>query len=91
MAQLVPIHFYQLSDLRYALPFLFQVHELCQNFTSRYINCLKGKMPIDLVTDDRDGATPSKIDLHDTVHTPITDQVCSVFIYVDIIKSEKIF
>ena len=37
------------------------MHELCQNFTSRYINCLKGKMPIDLVNDDAiDG--PGKMD-----------------------------
>lgn len=33
----------------------FQVHELCDNFCHRYISCLKGKMPIDLVIDDRDG------------------------------------
>ena len=32
-----------------------QVHELCDNFCHRYISCLKGKMPIDLVIDDRDG------------------------------------
>lgn len=38
---------------------LLQVHELCQNFTSRYINCLKGKMPIDLVIDERDAAAGS--------------------------------
>ena len=35
--------------------FLFQVHELCDNFCHRYISCLKGKMPIDLVIDERDG------------------------------------
>lgn len=35
--------------------FYFQVHELCDNFCHRYISCLKGKMPIDLVIDDRDG------------------------------------
>ena len=41
-----------------------QVHELCQNFTSRYINCLKGKMPIDLVNDERtDGAASVKMDM----------------------------
>ena len=34
---------------------LFQVHELCDNFCHRYISCLKGKMPIDLVIDERDG------------------------------------
>ena len=31
-----------------------QVHELCDNFCQRYISCLKGKMPIDLVIDERD-------------------------------------
>ena len=31
-----------------------QVHELCRNFTERYISCLKGKMPIDIVIDDRE-------------------------------------
>lgn len=33
-----------------------QVHELCDNFCSRYITCLKSKMPIDLVIEDRDSA-----------------------------------
>ena len=32
-----------------------QVHELCDNFCHRYISCLKGKMPIDLVIDEREG------------------------------------
>uniref|UniRef100_A0A8D2L9J2 Homeobox domain-containing protein n=1 Tax=Varanus komodoensis TaxID=61221 RepID=A0A8D2L9J2_VARKO len=40
-----------------------QVHDLCDNFCHRYITCLKGKMPIDLVIDDRDGS--SKSDLED--------------------------
>lgn len=31
-----------------------QVHELCDNFCHRYISCLKGKMPIDLVIEERD-------------------------------------
>ena len=35
--------------------FFFQVHELCDNFCHRYISCLKGKMPIDLVIDEREG------------------------------------
>jgi len=38
--------------LRFHLLELEKVHELCENFTSRYINCLKGKMPIDLVNQD---------------------------------------
>ncbi|XP_023783702.1 homeobox protein Meis2 [Cyanistes caeruleus] len=37
----------------------FQVHELCDNFCHRYISCLKGKMPIDLVIDERDGSSKS--------------------------------
>uniref|UniRef100_A0AAQ4NU53 Homeobox domain-containing protein n=1 Tax=Gasterosteus aculeatus aculeatus TaxID=481459 RepID=A0AAQ4NU53_GASAC len=32
----------------------WQVHELCDNFCHRYISCLKGKMPIDLVIEERD-------------------------------------
>uniref|UniRef100_A0A673HAA4 Meis homeobox 1 b n=1 Tax=Sinocyclocheilus rhinocerous TaxID=307959 RepID=A0A673HAA4_9TELE len=35
------------------------VHELCDNFCHRYISCLKGKMPIDLVIDDREGGSKS--------------------------------
>ena len=29
-----------------------QVHELCDNFCRRYIDCLKGKMPLDLVLEE---------------------------------------
>ncbi len=35
-----------------------QVHELCDNFCHRYISALKGKMPIDLVIDERDSGKP---------------------------------
>merc|ERR1719232_1086251 len=35
-------------------PELEKVHELCDNFCHRYISCLKGKMPIDLVIDERE-------------------------------------
>ncbi|XP_056135632.1 homeobox protein Meis1a [Lampris incognitus] len=41
--------------LRFHLLELEKVHELCDNFCHRYISCLKGKMPIDLVIEDRDG------------------------------------
>lgn len=37
---------------------VLQVHELCDNFCHRYISCLKGKMPIDLVIDEREGGRP---------------------------------
>ena len=33
---------------------VLQVHELCDNFCQRYISCLKGKLPIDLVIEERD-------------------------------------
>jgi len=49
--------------LRFHLLELEKVHELCDNFCHRYISCLKGKMPIDLVIDERDGTKP---DLGDT-------------------------
>lgn len=38
-----------------------QVHELCDNFCHRYISCLKGKMPIDLVIDERDSGKPPEV------------------------------
>merc|ERR1712051_424443 len=40
--------------LRFHLLELEKVHELCDNFCHRYIICLKGKMPIDLVIDERE-------------------------------------
>jgi len=42
--------------LRFHLLELEKVHELCDNFCHRYISCLKGKMPIDLVIDEREGS-----------------------------------
>ncbi|XP_063513304.1 homeobox protein Meis3 isoform X3 [Pongo pygmaeus] len=40
--------------LRFHLLELEKVHDLCDNFCHRYITCLKGKMPIDLVIEDQD-------------------------------------
>ena len=37
-----------------------KVHELCTNFTERYIDCLKGKMPMDAVIDDRESPKPEE-------------------------------
>ncbi|XP_069065118.1 homeobox protein Meis2 isoform X5 [Pleurodeles waltl] len=45
--------------LRFHLLELEKVHELCDNFCHRYISCLKGKMPIDLVIDEREGSSKS--------------------------------
>ncbi|XP_017759453.1 PREDICTED: homeobox protein homothorax isoform X3 [Eufriesea mexicana] len=47
--------------LRFHLLELEKVHELCDNFCHRYISCLKGKMPIDLVIDDRESSKPPEI------------------------------
>lgn len=38
--------------LLYLLVHFLQVHELCDNFCKRYIDCLKGKMPLDLVLEE---------------------------------------
>lgn len=46
--------------------FSLQVHELCDNFCHRYISCLKGKMPIDLVIDEREGPKPELVGAGDT-------------------------
>ncbi|KAK0182133.1 hypothetical protein PV327_000299 [Microctonus hyperodae] len=47
--------------LRFHLLELEKVHELCDNFCHRYISCLKGKMPIDLVIDDRESTKPPEL------------------------------
>ncbi|XP_036385094.1 homeobox protein Meis1 isoform X1 [Megalops cyprinoides] len=58
--------------LRFHLLELEKVHELCDNFCHRYISCLKGKMPIDLVIDDREGG--SKSDSEDITRSGNLDQ-----------------
>ncbi|KAM8831472.1 homeobox protein Meis2b isoform 2-T3 [Spinachia spinachia] len=40
--------------IRFHLLELEKVHELCDNFCHRYISCLKGKMAIDLVIEEKD-------------------------------------
>ncbi|VDO13793.1 unnamed protein product [Rodentolepis nana] len=47
--------------LRFHLLEIEKVHELCDNFCTRYIACLKSKIPIDLVIEDREsgGSTGS--------------------------------
>jgi len=59
--------------LRFHLLELEKVHELCDNFSHRYISCLKGKMPIDLVIDESEGggkATPDSVNREETSGTP---------------------
>ncbi|XP_051993437.1 homeobox protein Meis1-like isoform X1 [Xyrauchen texanus] len=61
--------------LRFHLLELEKVHELCDNFCHRYISCLKGKMPIDLVVDDKEGG--SRSDGEELTRTPGgAEQVC---------------
>jgi homeobox protein Meis1 len=55
--------------LRFHLLELEKVHELCDNFCHRYISCLKGKMPIDLVIDERDGGSEPKGDRKPSVNS----------------------
>uniref|UniRef100_UPI00398EED99 homeobox protein Meis1-like isoform X5 n=1 Tax=Pristiophorus japonicus TaxID=55135 RepID=UPI00398EED99 len=60
--------------LRFHLLELEKVHELCDNFCHRYISCLKGKMPIDLVIDDRDGGSKSDLEDFTGSCTSLSDQ-----------------
>uniref|UniRef100_A0A0K0EQM6 Homeobox protein unc-62 n=1 Tax=Strongyloides stercoralis TaxID=6248 RepID=A0A0K0EQM6_STRER len=56
--------------LRFHLLELEKVHELCDNFCLRYVTCLKGKMPMDIVGDERSSSTQPSI-------SPATTQSCS--------------
>uniref|UniRef100_A0A8C2JIL5 Meis homeobox 2a n=1 Tax=Cyprinus carpio TaxID=7962 RepID=A0A8C2JIL5_CYPCA len=56
---------------------LLKVHELCDNFCHRYISCLKGKMPIDLVIDERDGNSKSDHEDISGSSTNLADHVTS--------------
>ncbi|KAF6028777.1 MEIS2 [Bugula neritina] len=40
--------------LRFHLLEIEKVHELCNNFCTKYIGCLKGKMPMDLIVDEQE-------------------------------------
>lgn len=54
---------------------LFQVHDLCDNFCHRYITCLKGKMPTDLVLDEREGGSKSDLEDFGGSCTSLSEQV----------------
>uniref|UniRef100_A0A452S215 Meis homeobox 3 n=1 Tax=Ursus americanus TaxID=9643 RepID=A0A452S215_URSAM len=51
------------------------VHDLCDNFCHRYITCLKGKMPIDLVIEDRDGGCREDLEDYPASCPSLPDQV----------------
>ncbi|CAI5453147.1 unnamed protein product [Caenorhabditis angaria] len=51
--QLDQIMLQAIQMLRFHLLELEKVHELCDNFCNRYVTCLKGKMPLDIVGDER--------------------------------------
>ncbi|KAB1273745.1 Homeobox protein Meis3 [Camelus dromedarius] len=53
-----------------------QVHDLCDNFCHRYITCLKGKMPIDLVIEDRDGGCREDLEDYPASCPSLPDQLC---------------
>lgn len=56
-------------------PLPSQVHDLCDNFCHRYITCLKGKMPIDLVIEDRDGGCREDLEDYPASCPSLPDQV----------------
>ncbi|KAK3511035.1 hypothetical protein QTP70_029213 [Hemibagrus guttatus] len=62
--------------LRFHLLELEKVHELCDNFCHRYISCLKGKMPMDLVVDDREGSSKSDSEEFSRNSGGPADQMC---------------
>ncbi|XP_061576227.1 homeobox protein Meis3 isoform X1 [Cololabis saira] len=61
--------------LRFHLLELEKVHDLCDNFCHRYITCLKGKMPTDLVLDDREGGSKSDMEDFSGSCTSLSEQV----------------
>lgn len=69
------------NRLKCLICFAPQVHELCDNFCHRYISCLKGKMPMDLVVDDREGSSKSDSEEFSRTSGGPADQVSPVFFY----------
>lgn len=65
----------RLAFIRLFVMFYFKVHDLCDNFCHRYITCLKGKMPTDLVLDDREGGSKSDMEDFTGSCTSLSDQV----------------
>ncbi|XP_034023746.1 homeobox protein Meis3 isoform X2 [Thalassophryne amazonica] len=63
--------------LRFHLLELEKVHDLCDNFCHRYITCLKGKMPTDLVLDEREGGSKSDIEDFTGSCTSLSEQNAS--------------
>nr|XP_033497690.1 homeobox protein Meis2-like isoform X1 [Epinephelus lanceolatus]XP_033497691.1 homeobox protein Meis2-like isoform X1 [Epinephelus lanceolatus] len=68
--------------LRFHLLELEKVHELCDNFCHRYISCLKGKMPIDLVIDERDGSSKSDHEELSGSSTNLADHVSNSVLFL---------
>eukprot|EP00794_Sanderia_malayensis_P020298 gene20298-22287_t len=64
--------------LRFHLLELEKVHDLCDNFCKRYIACLKGKMPLDLVLEEGDSKEKVSSESDDakelTANSPPSDQ-----------------
>jgi len=50
---------------------VMQVHELCDNFCQRYISCLKSKIPVDLVVEERDCDGP--MEMSSSYRDPVPD------------------
>lgn len=54
-----------------------KVHDLCDNFCHRYITCLKGKMPTDLILDEREGGSKSDMEDFTGSCSSLSEQVSS--------------
>ncbi|CAH8664559.1 unnamed protein product [Dicrocoelium dendriticum] len=65
--------------LRFHLMEIEKVHELCDSFCARYIACLKGKMPLDLVCDDRESAASTG-----SASSPMPVRPCTPTVFSDI-------
>ena len=63
-----------------------QVHDLCDNFCKRYIACLKGKMPLDLVLEEGDGKEKASSESDDGKEqgplSPSSCQVCRWLLWI---------
>jgi hypothetical protein len=51
------------------------VHELCDNFCHRYVTCLKGKMPMDLVVDERASSSQPPTSVSPSTTVPSTSPI----------------
>lgn len=69
------VSWFELGIISSLFSLSFQVHDLCDNFCHRYITCLKGKMPTDLVLEDRESGSKSDMEDFTGSCTSLSEQV----------------